>query len=131
MSLYCETTGYGDGGGEWEGDGWSWYDAQPITIPVLGRRKRCCSCGEFCKPLSDGASIERFRAPISEVEHDIYGDGIVGIAYWWYCEDCYGLDLALTELGFGYMLGDDLRELVKVEYKAYRQSDSTCAEVRA
>ena len=126
MSLYCETTGYGDAPDDFSCDpsdfDWMYYNPKLKTIPIFGKRKRCCSCGEFCKPGSEGGLISRWRAVRSEVEEKIHGeDGEVTIADWWYCESCMDLHSAVTDLGFGYNIGDDLRELVKVEYKAYRE----------
>ena len=43
-------------------------------MPLLSRRKRCCSCKKLLEPGSDVVKIERNKIPDTDVEVRIYGE---------------------------------------------------------
>ena len=62
-------------------------------------RKRCCSCGDIICVLDDILEFYMYRLPKSDIEENIYHEG-VPISNKFMCEECSGLYLALSELGY-------------------------------
>ena len=104
MSLSC--------GCDW-GDYDSYYEDPPTDFVTLNtkRRRRCCSCRELIDLGADVLRFDMYREPRSSIEDNIYGDQ-VSLAPLWMCEECGGLYLALSELGFCIAIGGSMRELV-------------------
>ncbi len=70
-------------------------------MPLLSRRKRCCSCKKLLEPGSDVVKIERNKIPDTDVEVRIYGeDGEIPLAPWYLCAKCGEIYLTLVEIGY-------------------------------
>jgi hypothetical protein len=91
---------------------WWYYAAEDFTILQTNRRKRCCSCSKLIDIGSSCVELKRARHALTEVEEDICGYE-VPLASWWLCEWCGEMYLNLSELGYCYYAGDDLREDLK------------------
>ena len=101
----------------WEGgDRWLNYPNK--------RGKRCCSCQKMIKEGDECLAFNRYRATISEVECNIYGeDGFINLAKWYMCEKCGEIFQNLDDLGFCLSIDDDMNECLE-EYKLI-QREST------
>lgn len=106
MGLSCSC-------GDYDGEGWFYY--QPYDFTVLGgkRRKRCISCEKLIDVGADVVTFERFRHPASELEERIWGDDIP-LANWYMCEECGGLFLSIVATGYCIQLdkGENMRSLI-------------------
>ncbi len=107
MGLSCSC-------GDYDGEGWFYY--QPYDFTVLGgkRRKRCISCE---KPIDVGADVvefDRARPPMNDIEERISGGDHVQLATWFMCEECGGLYLSIVATGYCVTLdkGENMRDLV-------------------
>lgn len=70
-------------------------------MPLLSRRKRCCSCNHLLEPGSEVVKIARNKIPETDVEVKIYGeDGEIPLATWYLCEKCGEIYLTLAEIGY-------------------------------
>lgn len=70
-------------------------------MPLLSRRKKCCSCNNLLEPGSEVVKITRNKVPETDVEIKIYGeDGEIPLATWYLCEKCGEIYLTLTEIGY-------------------------------
>lgn len=101
-----------------------WYEGPTdySLAPVLGRRKRCCSCGQLIHPRDIRVEFRRFRNP-TEWEDWFLGwsaeGGEATLASWFMCEECGDLYFSLDELGFCVSLGDNMRELTREYAEVY------------
>jgi len=119
MSLSCEIdSDYGDC--EW------YYNSRYEIIKYTEKRgRRCRSCDELVRNGDDGLPFYRWRAPRTEIEERIYGDGgEIEIATWWYCDRCANQAIALNDLGFVWELGSDNMQNLVEEYKVTYQGAS-------
>lgn len=96
-----------------------WYGPADFSTYNKVRATRCCSCGAR---IINGDLVGRFhrvKIPNHDVEISIYGeDGEIPRASWYHCEECAGLYMSLTDLGFCVDIRhDDMHDLVK-EYAA-------------
>lgn len=82
-------------------------------------RKRCCSCGDIIGVLEDVIEFYMYRMPTSEIEENIYYEG-VPTASKWLCEDCSGLYSSLEELGYCVDIWEPLSNQVE-EYNLMRR----------
>ncbi len=70
-------------------------------MPLLSRRKRCCSCNKLLEPSSTVVEIERNKIPETDVEVRIYGEnGEIPLASWYLCEKCGEIYLTLADIGY-------------------------------
>ena len=104
---------------------WYYVGGEEFSILSTKRSRKCCSCGTKLMPGSEVVKFERFRYPVYDsIEEKILGpDAEVYMADWFMCEECGGLAMALTELGFCLNLGlDDMHDLAK-EYGEMQRED--------
>lgn len=118
MSLSCSC----------DSDEADWYFIGGVDFEPLAtkRSRKCCSCGSKLQPGSEVVRFERFRRPeYDSIEAKILGeDAEVYMADWFMCEECGGLYMALSDLGFCFDFGyDDMRDLAK-EYGAMQREDA-------
>jgi hypothetical protein len=92
----------------------AWYYTVPNDVQPLStaRGRKCCSCGCTLKPGTDVAIITRWRRPNNDIEERIYNDE-VPLALWHACETCWGLMLAVEELGMCYTLRENIQQQIK------------------
>ena len=103
MSLSCDCRS--------AGDGW-WYepDSSIDFIPLVAtRRKRCYSCKQLIGINDLCLRFLRYRSPLTDIEERICGDE-VELAPAYLCESCGEVYLNLSDIGYCYWMGDDLRE---------------------
>lgn len=94
-------------------DDCSWYYEVHDEAKVYDwkRARKCCSCKAKLRPGTKAHCINRWRAPVSEVEENIYGEGgEVYLADWWFCERCYAIYAAFERVKVCVDLTSDLRE---------------------
>ena len=113
---------------DYDGDGW-WYEDQSDFSPLeTSKRKRCRSCGELIDINALCIAFKRWRFPSTEIEEKIYGaeDAEIKMADWHICESCGEIYLNLTDLGYCYILGDDLRVMLREYHKltGFKQKDA-------
>lgn len=112
LACYCDD----------EGD---WFHEPPSDfskMPVLGVRHKCCSCGEWIKPLSDSGRFHRWHYPQDDIElriHDYDETAQVYMADHFMCETCTGLYFSLSDLGFCLNLGENMIALAKEYGEVY------------
>ena len=103
---------------------WWWEEhSKVLAMPVLARRKRCCSCKELINVGEDVFKFYRYRKPNSEVEERIHGDS-VAIAPQWTCETCSGLITSIEDLGMCYTFDESLKHQIA----EYRQAEKEMNE---
>lgn len=110
MSLSCSC-------GEFDGEGWWYYDPSDFTTLWTKRARRCCSCNAPLRPGNTVLEFKRARAPRDVIEERIFGEcEDIDLPSWWMCEECGGLFFSITELGFCVLLekGESMRELAKL-----------------
>jgi hypothetical protein len=76
-----------------------WEDHSDLKPVKIGRRKRCSSCKELINYGTECIEFYKYRSPRNSIEERIY-DTHVPIASNFMCEECSGLYLALSELGY-------------------------------
>lgn len=81
-------------------------------------RKRCCSCNSVIDVLDDVIEFYMYRMPTSEIEENIYHEGVPTPSKWM-CEDCSGLYLALEELGYCVDIWEPMADQI-AEYNEIR-----------
>lgn len=122
MSLSCACD-------EYDGDGWYYIGPSDYaTMPVLDRRKKCCSCR---RPIGGGDTVawfDRYRAPLTEIEERICGND-VELAPMVMCECCADLYFSLVGLGYCINLGDNMRELAR-DYADLKAAEAANAASR-
>ena len=118
MPLSCDC--------DYDYDGDSWFFYAPSDYQIMhytGRRKRCCSCGEFIKLGAICTEFPRHRWPRTDIELRIYNYddcAEIEMASWWMCEECSDLYFSLTDLGFCFEIGyESMRELVNEYAEVY------------
>lgn len=104
----------------------SWWWEGPGTLkvmPTLGRRRKCCACGEVINPGDEVLRFRRYRHAKSCIEEDIHGEH-VPLAPLFTCEECSDLISAVEDLGMCYSLGEPIKDQI-AEYmeavKAYEK----------
>lgn len=110
MSISC--------GCKWDADGEDWYYFCPDDFTKLStkRSRRCISCGTKIQPGDECVKFQRERNPQHDVEVRIYGEGgEIPMAPWFMCEECGGVYLSITELGYCINLkkGERMRDLAR------------------
>ncbi len=114
MSLSCHCDDF-----EIDGDSWGYISGEDFSNLQTKRSRKCCSCGDMILPGADVVKFERMRGPRNEIEERCKGAEIY-LSDWYMCEECGGLYLSLSELGYCVELGqDDMHDLVK-EYAALK-----------
>ena len=104
-------------------DGWWWEDHSNFKPVKIGRRKRCCSCKELINIGTENLEFYRYRHAKDDVELNIHGDNPIPLASYFMCEECSGLYLALSELGYGCLdIGEPMKDYV-AEYNEMRELD--------
>ena len=110
MGLSC-------GCSEWDGEGEGWYPPRNISTLQTKKQKRCTSCNELIAVGSPSYMFKRFRAPKTDIEMRIYGDGAeIALAPAFMCEKCGDQFMNLDALGFCIHLGDNMFDLLE-EYR--------------
>ncbi|WP_294346921.1 hypothetical protein [Prosthecochloris sp.] len=106
MSLTC---GWPTG----DYDSWFFEPAEEYSfMPYRTRRTRCCSCGSM---LNSGDIVTEhicYRNARTAFEERIWGDQVF-LANKYLCESCSDIYFSLVELGYGFNLGDDMRDLLR------------------
>lgn len=93
-----------------------WYAPLDYSELSTPKRKRCCSCESLIDLGAVSARFERYKIAETEIEENIHGEEVPRAA-WYMCEECADLYFSLTELGFCFFIGDNMRELAQ-EYAA-------------
>lgn len=110
MGLACEC------GGDYE---WYYYTPKDFSILKSRRSCRCVSCSELMSPGTEVLKFERYRDVRTDIEERIHGDE-VELAPQYMCEECGGLFLSLSELGFCISIGEQpMKELVAEYNREY------------
>lgn len=112
MSLSC----YCSDEGEW----WYMEPSDYSMMPQFRARKRCASCEQLIPHGSTVLRFECFREWRGEIEERIFGDDGVQTADRWMCETCGDLYYSLTDLGYCYYMGDDVRKMVREYAELHR-----------
>ncbi|MCU7840845.1 MAG: hypothetical protein KZQ94_15885 [Candidatus Thiodiazotropha sp. (ex Troendleina suluensis)] len=111
-----------------EGCDWWWEGhSRPKIMPVLGRRKRCCSCGNLINPLEEVLEFYRHRETRDLIEESIHGDS-VKIASDWTCEECSDLISAVDNLGMCYSLDTPIKDQIAEYMEAVRSYEKFIKE---
>jgi len=99
---------------------WWWEDHSDLRPVKFGRRHRCCSCEELINIGTENIEFYRYRQPKDDIEERIYCDA-VALASYFMCEECSGLYLALTELGYTCLyISSPMKDYV-AEYNEMRE----------
>lgn len=102
------------------GPGSWWYEYQKFAPLETKYRRRCKSCGTMIELQADCVEFRRNRAPISNVEEKIYGEGPnVPLTSWYFCENCGEIFWSLKELGFCIDISENMEELLKDYQRNY------------
>jgi len=83
-----------------------------FTVLKTSRRRRCISCNKLINLGVLCLSFFRSCLPRSYVAEIIY-DETVPLANRYMCEECGEIFFNLTELGYCFLLGDDMRAALK------------------
>ena len=103
----------------WEGEGWTFRYQEDFIQLKTKKRRRCCSCKKFIELKGTCLKFNRFRYPATKIEIKIAGKSMeVHLAPWYMCEECGGIFLSLSNLGFCIDIGaESMKEILK-EYHA-------------
>lgn len=71
------------------------------------RRRRCLSCNVLIDIGADAGRFTCYRSPRSDYEELRFGDE-VPMADKWMCEECTGLYMSLSDMGYCITIGDGL-----------------------
>ena len=111
---------------------WYYEFSDYQEMPELPRRKRCKSCRQLINPGDDIVKAYRHRPARDDVEISIYGEEpeAVKMAPWYYCDECGGILLTLSEPkhlgGLEYCSIDierPARELLKLHHENMESDD--------
>lgn len=91
------------------GDDYEWMYYGPDDFEPLNtkRRRRCISCRTMIDVGAEAGRFSCYRAPRSDYEEQRFGDE-VPMADKWMCEECTGLYISLSELGYCLTIGDGM-----------------------
>ena len=92
-----------------DGDAESYYSCNhDFTVLQTSTKKRCQSCQKLINKDATVVKFDRWRDPRSDVEENIYISE-VPLAPWYYCEECGGLWLTLSGLGYCLKIGNNIQ----------------------
>lgn len=91
------------------GDDYEWMYHGPDDFEPLNtkRRRRCISCGTMIDVGADAGRFSCYHAPRGDYEEQRFGDE-VPMADKWMCEECTGVYISLSELGYCVTIGDGM-----------------------
>ena len=99
-----------------------WEDCSaPKLMGIKAKRKRCCSCNKLINSNEEVVEFYRYRHPKGDIEERIHGDERVPLASSFMCEECYGLYLALSDIGYECLdINQPMKDYV-AEYNEMRE----------
>jgi hypothetical protein len=99
---------------------WWWVGPGTLQImPTLGRRKKCCACGDFINPGEEVLAFRRYRNIRTDIEERIHGEEFP-LAPHYTCEECSDLISAIESLGMCYSLDQPIKDQIAEYMEAVR-----------
>ncbi len=99
LSCYCHPDDH-----EW------WYESdENFSQLQTKQRRRCASCDDLINIGGDVLRIRSWRLPKTDIEERIHGEE-VPLADKFMCEECAGIFMSLTDLGYCISLGGDIHD---------------------